>query len=249
MLKYVLSTEHIEKNPAYAIAYGVLFATIGMLFATLIFRESLSFPTIFLATLAASPIIVKFLKKDRPVKGGFFKKYHNVINIYSYLFFGMAIAFAMWYSILPQEYTNLLFDAQLTRFATGYFTGSQIFSQIVINNLSIMFAFFVLSFFFGSGSVFLLTWNASILGIMWGNTIKSLMALFSSQTVINSMLVFPYLLPEVWAYFIAAIAGAVVSLGMGKHEPNYNDSFKLLIVAVNLILVAAAIETVILSGL
>jgi len=248
MLEEILKENLVEKRPEYALALGILFSTIGLAVSVLMFKESPSFPAVFLTTLAAAPIAMKL----RPTKGDFVRKYEHMIKVYAYLFFGMAISFAIWFAILPSAFTEVLFKEQLLKFTVGYFSfGTANFVSIVLNNIGLLLFFFLLSLFYGSGSMFLLSWNASILGVMWGNTVKSALAIFNpSLFIVNTIKAFPYLFPEVIAYFLAAIAGLMLSINFaqkGKFNRTYKDSMMVLLVALVLIVIAGFVETIILG--
>lgn len=251
MLDYLLKEKIVEKKPQYAFALGILFSTIGMIMAVLIFKESPSFPAVFLTTMAAAPIAMRIIKKNEDKKD-LYERYKSVIEIYAYLFFGMAVSFAIWFAILPAGFASLLFKEQLLKFTAGYFTfeRAELFS-IVLNNMGLMLFFFLLSLFYGTGSMFLLAWNASILGTMWGNTIRgAMLALSTGQAVVNTLLAFPYLFPEVAAYFFAAVAGGILSINIAnkaKFDKVFGESILLLLTAAGLIVVSGVIETIILG--
>ncbi|MFQ6020748.1 MAG: stage II sporulation protein M [Methanosarcinales archaeon] len=252
MIDKLLKVDLIKKNPSYGIALGIFFATIGLAFSTLIFKENSSFPAVFLTTLAAAPILIRVMEEEKIKKDFILNRHKKVIKIYSYLFFGMAIAFALWYTILPENFSLILFEEQTQKFAAGYFTEpTQTFLSIIMNNIGLLFFFFLLSLFYGSGSIFLLTWNASIMGVMWGNSIKATLALFNpSILIVNTLFALPYLFPEVLAYFIAAIAGGIVAVNLKKKQKlklAMKDSLVLLGISIVMIVIAGVIETWILA--
>jgi uncharacterized membrane protein SpoIIM required for sporulation len=241
----------IEKKPFYGIIIGFLFASLGIIFAFLIFKTEPSFPAVFLTTLAIAPLIVKIMKDEKQSKN-IIRRHEKVIEVYFYLFFGMTIAFALFNAFLPPEISNSIFSEQLNKFSSGYFTmgyftkQSSMFLEIVINNLGLVLFFFLLSLFYGSGSMFLLAWNSSILGVMWGNILKVSLSLMDPLMFVkNVFFIFPFLLPEVEAYFLASVAGGIVSVNLEnkkKLETAMNDSLIFLIVSIVMIFVAGAIE-------
>ncbi|MDD5416783.1 MAG: stage II sporulation protein M [Candidatus Aenigmarchaeota archaeon] len=251
MLDTILKENLVDKKPSYAIALGILFATIGLAVSVLMFKESPSFPAVFLTTLAAIPVAMRMKTKQDKTKS-ILKKYEYMIQIYSYLFFGMAISFAIWFAILPSSLVQLLFKEQLLKFTVGYFTfGAGDFVSIVLNNVGLLLFFFLLSLFYGIGSMFLLSWNASVLGVMWGNAIKGALAVFSpGKFIIDTITAFPYLFPEVIAYFMAAVAGFILSVNI-NNKKKFNLALKeasfILIISIVIILIAGVIETVILG--
>ncbi len=256
MIDEILRAYLIEKKPWYGIAFGFLFASLGIIFAFLIFRTEPSFPAVFLTTLASAPLIVKIIKSERKEKS-ILRRHGKVIEVYFYLFFGMTIAFAFFSAFLPSEISNSIFSEQLNKFYTGYFTvggfaiNSNLFFEIVLNNLGLVLFFFILSLFYGSGSIFLLAWNSSILGVMWGNILKVSLSLMNPFVFVkNVFFIFPFLLPEIEAYFLASVAGGIVSVNLDnkkKLETAMNDSLVFLILSIVLIVVAGAIEALLIA--
>lgn len=269
MIDILLKAYWVEKKPWYGIFLGFLFATLGIGFSFLIFKDEPSFPAIFLTTLAAAPVVIRLIKNEEwePKFEKIVERHKKIIEIYFYFFFGMAIAFALFNTILPENVSSLIFNEQIKKFGTGFFSftglfginlqyfSSQIdlFSKIVINNLGLMFFFFLLSLFYGSGSMFLLSWNASILGVMWGRMIKTALFLsdpmtFATRTFFN----FPYLLPEILGYFLASIAGGIVSVNLTRKTKigiAMIDSLIFLAISIAVIICAGIIETFMLSYL
>jgi uncharacterized membrane protein SpoIIM required for sporulation len=251
MFDKLLRAYLIEKKPWYGIILGFLFASLGIIFAFLIFRTDPSFPAIFLTTLAAAPLIVKIIKSEKQEKS-IIRRHEKIIEVYFYLFFGMTIAFALFSGLLPTEISSSIFSEQLSKFSAGYFTRqSQLFFEIVLNNLGLVLFFFLLSLFYGSGSMFLLTWNSSILGVMWGNILKISLSLMDPLIFVkNVFFIFPFLLPEIEAYFLASVAGGIVSVNLEnkkKLETAMNDSLIFLILSIVLIIIAGAIEAVLIG--
>lgn len=251
MIDELLRAHLIEKKPRYGIAFGFLFASLGVIFAFLIFRTEPSFPAIFLTTMAIAPLIVKVIKSEKQEKS-ILKRHEKIIDVYFYLFFGMTIAFAFFSAFLPSEITSSVFSEQLSKFSSGSFVSgffsrqSALFLEIVINNLGLVLFFFLLSLFYGSGSMFLLAWNSSILGVMWGNILKISLSLMDPLVFVkNVFFIFPFLLPEVEAYFLASIAGGIVSVNLEnkkKLETAMSDSLIFLTISIAMIFVAGAIE-------
>lgn len=263
MIDILLKAYLIEKKPSYGIVLGFVFACLGMGFSYLVFKDEPSFPAIFLTTLALTPVVIRLIKNEEwePKFEKILQRHKKVIEIYFYLFFGMSIAFALFYILLPESTSGLIFSEQVKKFGAGLFSlefnldfllkQSALFSSIVINNLGLMFFFFLLSLFYGSGSLLLLSWNASILGVMWGRMAKTMLFLNDPLVfVANTFFNFPYLLPEVLAYFLASIAGAIVSLNLTKKTKigiAMLDSLFFLITSIIIIIIAGVIEVFMLT--
>lgn len=256
MLDIILKLQWLERKPTMAVALGLLFPTVGMMFGTLLFPDAPSFPTIFLTTLAAAPIMVRLLEHEKlDIRAEkFLVRNKNVTEAYLFLFLGMAIAFGFWFAALPAGMSQWMFGEQLQHaFPAGAFTFSnEMFSAIIINNLGLLFFFFLLALFYGSGSIFLLTWNASILGIMWGNAARAALLGNTAAFAAGTLIPLPYMVPEVLAYFLAAIAGGIVAVHLHTQKKllpvAMKDSMLLLGISMLILLAAAIIETVVLGA-
>jgi hypothetical protein len=256
MLDIILKLQWLERKPAMAMLLGILFPTVGMIFGTLLFPGAPSFPTIFLTTLAAAPVMIRLLeheKLDMKTKK-FLKRNENVTEAYLFLFLGMAIAFAFWFAMMPVQMSEWMFTEQLRHAfgATGAFTfSSNTFFSILANNMGLLFFFFLLALFYGSGSIFLLTWNASIAGIMWGNAMRALLLGNTAAFAAGTVFPIPYMITEIVAYLLAAIAGGIVAVHLHTKKKvlpvAMKDSMILLGISIVILIAAAAIESIMLS--
>jgi uncharacterized membrane protein SpoIIM required for sporulation len=117
------------------------------------------------------------------------------------------------------------------------------------------------SFLYGAGAIFILTWNASVIGVAIGDTIKTgiyrigqELSLGTSPHYANTILYgllryTPHGAFEILAYFVAGLAGGIISIaairhdfGTKKYEKIILDSSVLLIISLALVIVAAVIE-------
>ena len=76
-------------------------------------------------------------------------------------------------------------------------------------------ACFILALLAGDGAIFLITWNASVWGTIFGLTAKNA-AVFSGKHPLYffgliMLIVFPHMIIEAISYFLAAISGSVIS--------------------------------------
>lgn len=257
MLDLLLKLAWLERKPAMALLLGLLFPTAGMIFAVLLFPAAPSFPAIFLTTLAAAPVLIRLLEHEKlDIRAErFLKRNIHVTEAYLWLFIGMAIAFGGWFAVLPPGIAGWLFGEQLHHVfgATGAFTfRTELFVPIIVNNLGLLLFFFLLALFYGSGSVLLLSWNASILGIMWGSGLRALLVGVPEAFARQTVFILPYMLPEITAYFLAAIAGGIVAVHLHTQRKilpiAMRDSMVLLGISVAVLIVAAVVETVMLGA-
>jgi hypothetical protein len=114
--------------------------------------------------------------------------------------------------------------------------------HIFSNNIRILLFALLTSFIFGAGALFVITWNASIVGVFMGHMVYNLSALELAGFFIHGV-------PEFLSFFLAAIAGGVLSVAIIKHKPSDKD-FKIILkdfiilctISIVILLIAAALE-------
>lgn len=119
-------------------------------------------------------------------------------------------------------------------------------SCIFANNAVVLAWSLLLSFFYGAGAIFLIAWNASVIGLVIGKEITANGFLAGIYRAIGLL---PHGMPEIVSYFIGAIAGGIVSAAIAKKiylkkefETIAMDVLAMIILAYVVLLVAALIE-------
>ena len=106
-----------------------------------------------------------------------------------------------------------------------------------------MFIAFIFSLIFGAGAVFIIAWNASVLGVYIGELSKHVW-----HIPIISLTFLPHGIPEIGGYIVAGLAGGILSAAILRKRNMEAiryitlDSVKLLLLGAALILIAAGIE-------
>jgi uncharacterized membrane protein SpoIIM required for sporulation len=193
------------------------------------------------------------------------KDHRRAIYAFLWLFVGFTIAFAFWYSILP---TTESFRAQIETYCminrpanfnecvaqygikdvaavTPFLTNQERLFLIFTNNMYVLVFTLLFSLIFGAGAIFILAWNASVIGAAIGIfTNYQLSALH-----IGFLRFFLHGIFEIAAYFIVALAGGLVSIAVIKHETGtskfwdvLHDSLNLIILSVVVLFGAALLE-------
>ncbi|MFH1631260.1 MAG: stage II sporulation protein M, partial [Candidatus Aenigmatarchaeota archaeon] len=187
--------------------------------------------------------------------GNIFKKNEKLIIFYLFLFFGMAVEFMFLFAFLPPSISDPAFSHQAALLSTG---GSSIpMMDILVNNAQILIVAFVLSIFFGVGSIFLLTYNASLVGAMYGSPLRTILWGTAPAFAANMMLYLPHTILEILAYLFAAVAGGILAkevsssrnksrLGSESSFPiskkNIVDAVVILLIAFVVVVIAAYVE-------
>ena len=256
----LLQSKDVEKSPWEMLFYGILVTSIALWTSYFIFPEATSLIFLFLITIAAFPVIYNVLKdeeeEDEKMSGkdpGFFERHNKVIWVYSYLFIGVIIGASFWFSVLPESLTGIMFEKQISTItsiqgATGQAVYGGSFLPILLNNIKVTFIAFIMSFFFGTGAIFIITWNASVIAVFLSRTAIELSHTGTSLIAGHFFAFFSIALhgiPEVVAYFIAGIAGGILSIGVIKGTKDaliIKDALLLFGMSVFVLVIAAAIE-------
>ncbi|HIH32173.1 TPA: hypothetical protein HA235_05685 [Candidatus Woesearchaeota archaeon] len=281
VLESLISPEKAENKPGLLVLLGFLYTSIAMLLSYMIFKQYSSMFMVFLATVVSVPLMYKLIKMeeqkdltDQP-EVMLLKEHWKALSAFMYLFFGATLCFAFWYVVLPSPTISLLFDSQtstiisingrtteLTGGTTGFATNPfNILSKIFFNNVKVLLFTIVFSFLYGAGALFILLWNASVIGTAIGNFIRSNLASLATNLggiglgnylSVISIGLFKYVIhgvPEILAYFVGALAGGIISVAIINHDVETRkfehvllDSADLLMLALVITFVAAILE-------
>ncbi len=263
-----------KNHLAAVILFGFLANTASVITATIIFDPAASLVSLFLVSAMAFPLISKAFETEEglDVYGSphFIERHADVLKIYSGFFIGVMISTSMFYFALDQPRADELFRFQLSALgsaeigdrATGQAVGGAVFNGILVNNTKVAIISFLVSVVFGAAAVFVITWNASVIAVFVGMLAKTSVASFSSLGLLGTPIAFFYGLtvgvgsialhgiPEIMSYFVAALAGGLISVGLSREKLNSarfrkvaEDGIILLALALFMIFVAAAIES------
>lgn len=127
------------------------------------------------------------------------------------------------------------------------------FSNIFFNNMKVLTFCILFSFLYGAGAIFILAWNASVIGTGIGNYIRTNIAqmaqLVGMEKVAGYMNVISvgllkyviHGIPEILAYFLAALAGGIISIGVIRHDFKGRKFEHVLLDATDLVLLSIAV--------
>lgn len=220
-----------------------------------------------LCTLPFMYYIIK-LEEGKDVEiseeGTLIKEHSRAIKALMWLFLGLVVGFSFWYLILPNT-TPQNFNAQIEVFCsinspnnyqnclnqngishiTGQVTRPGMLFSIFANNVNVLIFTLVFSLALGAGAIFILAWNASVIGTavgMFAKTDLSSIPLGLLRYMIHGI-------PEIAAYFISALAGGIVSVAVirgdleGERKWNIlQDALVLIVVALIILFLSALVE-------
>ncbi len=253
---------------------GFAYASMAILLSLWVFKSYSSMVFVFLTTMAAIPLFYNtlLLEESKDLEGlgekWLLKEHWKALRFFIYFFIGVTVASAFWYTLLPAETVSSLFEAQtstinsLNAQATGAFSTTLLtFSRVFFNNVNVLIFCTLFSFLYGSGAIFILNWNASVIGAAIGNFVRGNLASYAHlaglgkaasyfQVVSLGLLRYSiHGIPEILAYFTAGLAGGIISAAMVKHDFRTRkfehvllDSADLLLISIALLFIAAVLE-------
>ncbi|MFW6230820.1 MAG: hypothetical protein ACOC32_02230, partial [Nanoarchaeota archaeon] len=204
----------INSHPPSLMLVGFIYSSIALLLAFIVFREYASIVMVFFAVMALLPLVYNSVKHEEHEdvvlndEVSMLKEHAKTLKKFMYLFIGLVLGFSFWYAILPMEVNSEIYEAQISTIGringqvashfgsyerlTGYLIKERfpIFMSILMNNLIVLVFCLLFSLIFGLGAIFILTWNASIIGVAIGSIIKE--GFMASATLVGGSRLFSY---------------------------------------------------------
>jgi len=260
VLEKLVSLRVAIRQPAWMILIGGLVSMACLTISYLVFETSVGLISNFLITIAMTPFMLNLItyeetKEEEMIRSkkdlGFFHRHGDILKIYTAFFCGMILSFSIIYIILPESMSEKIFSDQINQISAirGKIASPDTFLKIVMNNLGVLALSFLLSFIFGAGAIFLLSWNASVLATAIGSLANQSGGIKGLPLAILPFL--PHGSLEILAYFIGGIAGGLVSVSITRRKSLgfwfvLKDSLKLMLVSVVLLTIAGLVEITIL---
>lgn len=273
----LLSPRKAEKKPWEMFFVGIFYASLSILLVNWIFAQDAvlsKYSGILIVTfivMFSMPFVYYIMKyeeeKDLRDLGlwDMLKEHRRAIYSLIWLFVGFIIAFSFWYIVLsssqnfkaqietycvinrPSSYNDCVeqYGVHAKQVITASLTAKERLFSIFANNVYVLIFTLVFSLIFGAGAIFVLAWNASVISAavgIYANSNLASLPLGIARYAIHG-------LPEIAAYFIAALAGGIISVSIIKHDTRterfwhiLQDSLNLLIVAIVVLFLAALLE-------
>ncbi|MGM5480981.1 MAG: stage II sporulation protein M [Nanobdellota archaeon] len=221
---------------------------------------------IFLTTISALFVFfdIEDLKKRLGDHHKWFKRNATVLLLIIAIVLGMGLGLASVEGYAQTSHFKLFsvqidtinqINGRVTGLAAGVEETTMIddFSRIFFNNMKVLTFCILFSFLYGAGAIFILAWNASVIGTAIGNYIRTNLATLANQVGLEkvagylsvvSIGLFKYVIhgvPEILAYFIAALAGGIISIGVIRHDFKGRKFEHIILDAADLVLLSIAV--------
>jgi uncharacterized membrane protein SpoIIM required for sporulation len=277
MLESMINPKRAEKGPWKMFFIGILYASLSLLLSHFLFRSDavLSKSSGLIVVLFCVMFSIPFMyfiirneeKEDEEINTlrDVWRVHSDAIYAFMWLFLGFIVAFSFW-SILLQNpnllnsqietYCNINSPGEIDECISRYSMTSQVISasalsngsrflSIIGNNFGVMIFTLIFSLIFGAGAIFVLAWNASV--------ISAAIGIFTEYKVTEIPLgILRYMVhgfPEIAAYFITALAGGILGVGIVRHGLRDKRFIKVLLnvlalmgIGIVVLLIAAVIE-------
>lgn len=275
VLESIIDPLKAEKHPRYLFLFGFLYSSVAILLSIWIFRDSSSLVMVFLTTIALVPLMYRTIKyeekKDENLQVGemtLLREHGRALSFFIAMFGGVVLSYAVWYVFLPQTHVQEVFAVQARAIASinSHVLGGQAvflddFFRILFNNLRVLIFCILFAFVYGVGAIFILIWNASVIGTAIGYFIRTELANLSSTLGLYSVGGYFQVwsigllkytihgIPEILAYFTGGLGAGIISVAMLKHNLDYDklkkvtlDSLDLVLISIGLLVLAAFLE-------
>ena len=275
VLELLANPGSAERKPWELFFIGLVYSSVSLLAALLVFKNHAGIAMVFFTTLGCMYFVQKLFKmeeqKDLSIRSELqiLKEHGKALSVFVFLFLGFVFAFSVWYIVLPGETSHQVFGIQEQAIqcvnnpgAQGCATGTgEDFFRILFNNVRVLLLTLAFAFFYGAGAIFILAWNAAVVGTAIGIFIRNGLGTLAGSLGVGSAAsyfglfssgVLRYMTHgvfEITAYFMVALAGGIVSIAIARHDfrsPEFRkvlmDSVDIIALSVGVLFLAAVIE-------
>jgi uncharacterized membrane protein SpoIIM required for sporulation len=262
VLEALISPLKAEKKPWDTFLIGFVYSALAIGLGLWIFPEQASLISVFFISIASIPLVYATFKmeEEKDIEGAkertILKEHSKAITFLIFLFCGIVLAYIIAYLVLPAPYVKNLFELQhstITAINSNANAEFALFSKIFLNNMKVLTFCIVFSLFYGAGAIFILAWNGSVIATAMGNFIRERISSYAGtfgfsgiasylHTFSLSLLRYSlHGIPEMGAYFIASLAGGIISMAVIQHDFRTKQFEKVIFDASNLILISIVI--------
>jgi len=258
MLDLLFNTQKAEKKPFEIAILAIFYSSLSVLLGLWVFGLSTSLAIVFLSTLSCTYIIQNAIKieekkeKDYNSEKWILKQHKGIVILILALFLGFVISFSLWSIFLEGSSFGEVFELQQVsveqiKSITGNIVDvKSSFSKIFINNFNIILISLIFAVFYGAGAVYILVWNASVMGYVIGTNIKYAAGI--SAVPITFLRYSLHGIPEMIAYIIAALAGGILYFAFIKGDITRQGRSKRILIDV-VTLISISIFILVISAL
>lgn len=263
MLESIIKAEKMEKRPFEMFFLAIAMTMIATALAAIVSPDGAGHLVIAFVCIGAAPIMVRVITLEEKESAEVHEnevrmlaRHGDMFAIFGWFFLGIIVAVSFLFIMMPAEMEQTMFGPQLQELqsikglATGRVTSSCGIFCLFQNNFGVLLLVLLFSFVFGAGAVYIITWNASIVGVLIGMTAKAetgnVLLNYVVALPISLIKLFPHGIFEVGAYFFGGLAGGMLSAmivrGDWKRADVFKDVLAVFLIATLLVAIGAIIE-------
>jgi len=241
MLPELIYREERSEDYPLLLMLGTFSVLIGFGAASFLFPSEADLLTVVFASIPLVYPLTRYFLEDE--ENG--SPHIPEIQVYGSIFIGEVAGFLALGMMFPDSFTLQSSIVGASGFAV--FGGS--FFGILFNNLTVFGAILSLATFIGSAGAFVLTWNASVLGVFFAkllDSIESNSGLFTCRPTPSPLCYAPHAFFEMTGFVIAGICGSLISAALYREhfkKELWIDYAKLLVLGLLMIFLGAFLET------
>ncbi len=254
----LLNPKKASRHPLEMLLVGFFYASLSLLLSLWIFPGHASLTMVFLTIISCLYVvqgaIIKEAEKERKLDSEkmLIKHHARTLMFLLFLFIGFLLAFMFWTIVLPGSIVSAVFNMQMSeinniRAVTGNAISNNGFNLILENNMKVLCISLLFAIFYGAGAIFILAWNASVMGFVMGELVRNTLGFASLPLVFARY--FLHGIPEMIAYFIAALSGGIIFITILRSDFSKEklkrtaiDIFSLITLSLLILIIAAFLE-------
>lgn len=263
VFEQLYATKWLERKTFYAFLMGLAYSVIGITSAIAIFPEDPGLAAVAFTSLILLPSMIRLLSVEEK-QAALRKKFNlsvlcrdhkDIFKIYFFMFLGILLVFSFFSLVLPSLATSHLFEEQVSILTLSgkAVWNPPLFWDILTNNFAVLSFCIIFSLVYGAGAIFLITWNASVWGVVFGVVAKN-SAFVTGQNpfiyfILTIVAVSLHMFLEASSYFLGAISGGIISEATLREAPFskkfrqiLQDGLIIFFIAVLVLIIAAFIE-------
>ncbi|HLD89336.1 MAG TPA: stage II sporulation protein M [Candidatus Nanoarchaeia archaeon] len=268
MFELLFNPKRAEEKPLFVFLFAIAVHSLAVIFGLLFFKKYSSVVVVFLTVMAFIPLLYRTMfseaKKgtssndERELARQHSRAYFFLILIFVGVFLSAASWF-VYFSFKDPATVKTLYKVQTDAIASinsgatsNFGATTSMFMKILMNNFKVLVFCFLFAVIFGLGGIFILTWNATVVGAAMGNYVKSNflsavphgfnILIFLQIYVLGFVRYMIHGIPEMLAYFVGAVAGGMLSAAFVKKYFSKEElSDKIILDAVNVMIISLVI--------
>ncbi len=268
MFDLILSPNTAERRPSRLIAFGLALSIVSTWLGVIIGNMGeVGHLIVALMCIGSTPLLVHMIwseeEEERKIKETFMERHGKIIEAYGSLFIGVVLGISLAYVLLPNGIATKIFNPQISELKAihtiavqGHIASPCGFACILMNNLQVLAFVLLFSFLYGAGAIYVITWNASIVGVLIGvtsNQFSRTMGISNSLAYlialpVSTVRLLPHGIFEITGYLIGGVAGGVMSAAIMRGHTKYRVIWRDIGIMVGLsvlfIVIGAFIESI-----